>query len=224
MFKNLTRALIIGVLLSTTALVAMPTNASAAGCDARGIGSRTDTHNTNNSAYTIKNGKATVTFKVTGTNCNLDVTIIAWKAPNGTTGKPFSQQKLYAHTTGKFSTGIHTLTVDLPDCYFQVDTVTGTKLTGSTGGAHNYDSRMVAFMHGGTQKCVDKPKPPVTPPVTPPATPPTPPATTVSAPTTPEVLPNTGIGGAALGLGGLATISGIGISQIRARRQLRRKD
>jgi hypothetical protein len=142
-----------------------PSSTSADGqCDAHGIGNNVFTNSTNNSAYSIHGNKATVTFDVVGTNCNLPVTMVVWKAPNGTDGKPYSEQTLFFHTSDTFKTGRHQMTGTLPSCYFQVDTVTGTKLTGATGQAYNYSTRQVAFMHGGNQSCTKSPTQP-TPPV-----------------------------------------------------------
>ncbi|HEX8390285.1 MAG TPA: hypothetical protein VF597_02605 [Candidatus Saccharimonadales bacterium] len=158
-------------------------HAAAATCDARGIGSKIFTKSTDNSAYKITGNKATVTFDVKGCDANgINISIIAWKAPNGTDGKPYDKQKMFAHDTKHFSNGRHTMTITLPDCYFQVDTVTGTKLTGSSGGAYNYDERQVAYMHGGTKSCEEKPVTPTTP--TAPTTPTTP--TTPETPVTPK--------------------------------------
>jgi hypothetical protein len=162
--------LVVGILGGSVAFDPSKTSA-ATQCDAHGIGDRTLTHSTNNTAYKISGTKVTVTFDVVGNNCKLPVTMVVWKAPNGTTGKPYSQQTLFMHTSGVFKEGRHQLTGTLPGCYFQVDTVTGTKLTGSTGQAYNYDGRQVAFMHGGTTSCT------VTPPVTPTTPTPTPPVT-----------------------------------------------
>lgn len=163
----------------------LKTSAATGSCDAHGIGDHTLTHSTNNSAYTINGNQTTVTFDVVGKNCKLPVTMVVWKAPNGTTGKPYSQQTLFFHTSGVFSEGRHKLTGTLPGCYFQVDTVTGTKLTGSTGQAYNYDTRQVAFMHGGSTSCT------VAPTTTTPTTPtPTPVATIqVCDLTTHEIVP-----------------------------------
>jgi hypothetical protein len=152
---------VVGILSAKTAFDATPASA-ATGCDAHGIGNNTLTHSTNNSAYTIKGNQTTVTFDVVGKDCKLPITIVVWKAPNGTTGQPYSEQTLFYHKSATFSTGRHSMTATLPDCYFQVDTVTGTKLTGSTGQAYNYDTRQVAFMHGGTKSCTAKAVAPTT--------------------------------------------------------------
>jgi hypothetical protein len=182
------------VLAVSSFAVAMPHTTSAAGatCDAHGIGNKILTHSTDNTAYVIKDGKATVTFDVSNCAKGIDISIIAWKAPNGTTGKPYAQQTMFAHKTDHFSNGRHSMTIALPDCFFQVDTVTGTKLTGSTGEAWHYDSRQVAFMHGGTKSCVVKT--PVTPVTTKPEKPvtPTPTPTPVTPVVTPAELPHTG--------------------------------
>jgi hypothetical protein len=210
--KKFAKLLVVASVLavSSFAVVApQSTSATSSTCDAHGIGNKILTHSTDNTAYKINGNQATVTFDVSNCASGIDVSIISWKAPNGTTGKPYAQQTMFAHKTDHFSNGRHSMTVALPDCFFQVDTVTGTKLTGSTGQAFNYNERQVAFMHGGTKSCVVKPVTPVTPTVTPTPTP-TPTVTPTVAPVTaPAELPHTGpeaLVGTFLGATGAGTL------------------
>jgi hypothetical protein len=154
---NFAKTLVFGAVLATLGAIGSfghTDTAQAASCDAHGIGDRTMTNSTNNSAYKINGNTATVTFDVVGDGCNnFPVTMIAWEAPNGTDGRPYSQQKMFAYKRGTFDKGRHSMSIELPQCYFQVDTVTGTSLVGEEGGAYHYNERQVAFMHGGTKAC-----------------------------------------------------------------------
>lgn len=213
-------ALVVSVLGVTLSGMAFATaNASAAtACTVKAVGTKNTTGNTN-SRFTL-NGDGTVTaaFTVTGHDCEQAVTLASWQAPDAIKGRPYDQQKLYKHVTGTFGEGTYKLTVQLPDCYYQIDLVTGTSPTGVNGTPVYETERMLGSLHGGTQKCEE------TPPTTPetPTTPQTPvtPASTREQPTT---LPNTGTGSnillAALG----ATVAGAAfqyIRQLRARRSL----
>ena len=72
--SNAVKAVAIGVFMLGGVMAVQTANTSAAtGCDALGVGNRRFTNSTNNTAYTIKNGKATVKFKVSGHNCKLPV-------------------------------------------------------------------------------------------------------------------------------------------------------
>jgi hypothetical protein len=211
--KNFAKLLVTASVLavSSFAVVApQSTSAASSTCDAHGIGNKTMTNSTDNTAYKINGNQATVTFDVSNCANGIDISIIAWKAPNGTTGKPYAEQTMFAHKTDHFNNGRHSMTITLPDCFFQVDTVTGTKLTGSTGEAWHYDSRQVAFMHGGTKSCAVKPVTPAKPIVTPVAPTPTTPTPTVVAATAPAELPHTGpeaMLGTFLGASGAGTIA-----------------
>lgn len=171
------------------AVMAMPLQASALEntCSVLAIGTQ-NTAGQEKSRFVL-NGDGTVsaTFKVTGDeNCEQDVTLASWQAPDADKGQPYEQQKLFAHVSGTFGLGTHTLTVKMPDCFYQIDLVRGNVPTGPNGSPVYEAGRMMGSLHGGTKKCEE------TPPQTPPKTP--------EPPTEPEVksevttLPNTGIG------------------------------
>ncbi len=138
----------------------------------------------------VLNGTSTVsaTFEVTGDDtCKLDVVLASWQAPDADKGLPYDQQKLYKHVTGTFGKGKHTLTVELPQCYYQVDLARGKNPTGPNGSAVYETGRLMGSLHGGTKSC---------------EAPTTPPTTTTTSPVVPkpqaaEVMPSTGVGSVA---------------------------
>jgi len=154
-----------------------------------------DSRFTLNSAHTT----ATASFTISGDNCNEAVTIASWQAPNGEKGRPYSEQKLFSHTTGTFNSGTHSLTVTLPDCYYQVDLVRGSSATDANGGPEYNTSTILGSLHGGTQTCT-----PTTPPTTP--------------PTTSQPLPDTGAGTNIFVLSAIAAIAGYVFSYVRKMR------
>lgn len=120
---------------------------------------------TGKDAFAINNGNVTATFTVEGDNCKVDVTLVTWQAPNATDGKPYDQQKLFSYTTGTFKPGTRTLTTKLPNCFYQVDLVTGSKPTDANGGPrYIQENRLRRSLHGGSQSCDTTV---VTPPTTP---------------------------------------------------------
>lgn len=86
------------------------------------------------SAFSIANGRASVTFRVTGgANCKVQVSANSFWAPT-MSGEPWNQQILHKRETQIFSnTGQKTMSVALPPqgsqaqgCFFQVDLTYGT--------------------------------------------------------------------------------------------------
>lgn len=131
-------------------------------CTAMAVGTE-NTAGGKKSRFTIDGNKVTAKFVVSGKDCAMDVTLATWKAPNPHKGRPYSEQKLYKHSTGTFTPGTHTLTAELPDCYYQVDLTRGKSPTGPNGSAVYEKGRLMGSLHGGTQKCDEKPVTPETP-------------------------------------------------------------
>lgn len=197
--------------------------ATTTDCTVKAVNTRSATSTPANRFGLNSDGSVTATFEVSGgANCHQAVTLADWQAPTGKDekGKPYNEQKLYKHVSGTFGVGTHTLTVQLPDCYYQVDLVRGSSPTDANGGPLYGKSVMMAAFHGGTKACVT-PTPPKTP--TPPTTTPTPTPQTPAVPQQPTSLPNTGAGSdiflSALG----ASVLGAAFQyarQLRARRSL----
>lgn len=174
----------------------------------------------NSGNITVSGTTATVKFRVNGTGCTTPVSVASWIR---VTSEGINDQKLYAHKTNTFGPGLHSMTVEVPACMYQVDLIDGANYT-ATDGTANYqyqngqfvDGGLRDFKKGGTGTC-EKPVTPVTP-VTPttPATPVTPAAT---APVVTSV-PSTGAGDILMGTTGLSTSVGLAYNLIRRKKLL----
>jgi hypothetical protein len=117
----------------------------------------------NNKAIKVSaDGKtASVGITVTGDCVERYATLVSWKSPSAS-GHPLTAQKLYKYTTKKLTAGHHTLTVALPDCYYQIDLL-GQKRPTSLAGDANYDAMgsdvLVNFKLGGNKTCTPPPTP-----------------------------------------------------------------
>jgi len=182
-------AVTLGLAASVSAALPLSVHAdSTTNCTVTAVGTKNTVGNSD-SRWSIAGNKATVQVKVTGTDCNEPVTIASWQAPDALKGQPYSAQKLFAHNTAVLTTGTHAMSVELPDCFYQVDVVRGSAATDTKGGPEykaNGGIQILGSLHGGTKACTtttgggggDTPTPPSTP--------------TVAGDTT--VLPNTGSG------------------------------
>lgn len=174
-------------------------------CSVIAVGKK-DTAGQPDSRFTLhSDGTVSASFVVSGnSSCQQGVTLASWEAPNPQKGRPYSEQKLFKSTGGTFGVGTHTLTVQLPNCFFQVDLARNSVPVGTKG-------HLMGSLHGGTQACT-QPTPSPTP------TPSTPASATSQQPTS---LPNTGPGSDALVVASGATVLGIAFSYMRRLRSLR---
>lgn len=201
------------VALLITAAMVLPTTVGATGantqeCTVKAVGTKNTAGNTDSRFVLNGNGTVSATFEVKGnTDCKLDVTLASWQAPDADKGRPYDQQKLYKYVTDSFGVGRHTLTVELPNCFYQVDLVRGKNPTGPNNMPVYEKGRMMGSLHGGTKVCEE----PKTPPVV--TTPPQ-----VSSATT---LPKTGAGGM-VGLFAGASIFGAAAHNLAVRRRASR--
>jgi hypothetical protein len=162
-------------------------------------------------SFAVSGQTVTATFNLIGDdNCTAAVSLATWKAPNSTTGFPYKTQVLVDHKTAVFHKGTHTLTAQLPDCFWQADIVRGNFWTAPDGTAAYVWGTLADAGHGGSKKCAVKttPQPPQTPPETP--TPQSQPQTPTAPAAAPAVLPDTGAGSIvpiALGIGLTAGIA-----------------
>lgn len=179
----------------------------------------------NSGNISVKGNVATVTFRVKGTDCSTPVTIASWKrvTPTG-----IKDQVLYTSVTGSYRPGLHTQTISLPDCLWQVDLLEGSKATADDGtadyvkfdGTKFLPSPLRDFMKpAGTNVCVDKPPVVVPPVVTPPVV--TPPAPVVTTQTVVKSIPSTGAGDILAGTTGLSTSVGLAYNLIRRKKLMR---
>jgi hypothetical protein len=132
---------------------------------------------------------ATVSFTIAEGCDAVEISLVSYQAPSAAFDEQTaSQQKLFATDTGTFSAGEHTLTVALPNCYYQTDFVYGKAIEqlGPAGTNNFYSSqfRLIQELNGGEQTCTTSTPPVVTPTVVTPtvvtqtAAPATPPAVT----------------------------------------------
>ena len=109
-------------------------------------------------AGNVKQGdtvKVTFTVKAGKT---AELTLVSYKAASPVVDESkFYLQKIYQVATGKFSAGTHSLTVKVPDCYFQLDFIGGKAINqfGPVGSNLLYgkQGRLISFAVGGTKLC-----------------------------------------------------------------------
>ncbi len=124
---------------------------------------------TSRNIINISGTTATATFDVPRGCPGTHVLLASYTAPNGTDGKPYSEQKLYSSNRAKFGPGRHQISIKIPNCYYQVDLARGTVLQNfrSTTYTQSPSHVLMAARHGGNQSCGPVTPPPVQPPVTP---------------------------------------------------------
>ena len=100
-------------------------------------------------------------FYVANGCTNVPVSLVSYKAPASTFSRTTaSQQTIFEQATGNFSTGSgNTLKVHAPNCFYQVDFVTGLPIT-TLGPATSYNfygdqSRLMQHDNGGTNACIN---------------------------------------------------------------------
>jgi len=136
----------------------------------------------------VSGGQATANFTIPKNCTPKKVTLVSYKAPNGTNGKPYPKQTVHAFNTKTFQNpGKHVIKVDLPNCFYQVDLVRGDHVIQhfSDGNTYTAQNRLITAKHGGKQSCEPK-KAPAPAAKTKPAAP-APPATPAPAPVAPAV-------------------------------------
>lgn len=192
MLTKVATSVVTTLAVSTILLVPVRVNAASIACSVE-MNGKTNTANQTDSRWTLSaNGVATGTFTVTGDDdCQQTVTLSAWEAPNAAKGQPYDQQKLVSHVTGTFGPGKHSLSIQVPDCFYQLDMIRGANAAGPTGTAEYVKGSLIGSLHGGTKTCE------VTPPVTPPT------------------LPNTGVGSNVVVASLVATVLGTAFGYVR---------
>lgn len=163
-----------------------------------------------NSKFTTQEGRMYIDVIVTGKDCVRHATLAAWEAPNGVDGRPYKEQVLASHMTKTIETGDRnqakrTLSVQIPDCYYQIDIMRGKKVMGRNGEIKFDADKHLGGVHGGTQACTT-PEVPETPEE--PETPETPEEPeTPSEVTTEEELTETGPASAVAAFTGVSTLA-----------------
>lgn len=194
--------------------------AQADSCTVTAVGTK-NSAGQNGSKFTIKGNKVTGTFKVSGKDCHEPVTLAVWKSTK--TNRPLTKQRLYKSATATFSSGTHTLTAELPDCYYQVDLVRGDKadLNPAKPGAERYGKdRILGWVVDGNKACTKKTTADTQTPETPAAETPSTPAVEAATDQAPETLPSTGPAAALTGIAGISTIGASLQYYMQSRRRL----
>jgi hypothetical protein len=141
----------VAALLATTSAATSSKADTSAVCPAQGMVS-------SNTGIQLVGSTATVTFTIAAGCDAVEISLVSYEAPSATFDEQTaSQQKLFAKDTGTFSTGEHTLTVALPNCYYQTDFVYGAPIDqlGPVGTNNFYSSqfRLIQELNGGEQSC-----------------------------------------------------------------------
>jgi hypothetical protein len=104
-------------------------------------------------------GDSVVAYFVVATGCTSEqVSLVSYTAPAATYDRnTASQQVVYSSSTGYYPTGLSSLSVTVPNCYFQVDLVTGPVISqlGPPESTNYYgdEGRLLNADNGGTQAC-----------------------------------------------------------------------
>src|SRR4051794_25655083 len=109
---------------------------------------------------TVNGGKASVDYNVPAGCGSIELSLVSYQAPSSTYDPSTAdQQVLYKSVTQTVPEGAGTLTVDVPNCYFQVDFVYGQPIEdlGPAGSDNFYnnshESRLIQGLMGGTSAC-----------------------------------------------------------------------
>jgi hypothetical protein len=118
---------------------------------------------------TFAGNMATINFTVAAGCENVKLSFVSYKAPSNVyTAEEADQQVLFRYVTDTFQAGPGQMTVEVPNCYFQLDFVYGEHLDhlGPAGSTNFYSSRKIRGQMGGTAACVVE-QPPTEQPTTP---------------------------------------------------------
>lgn len=114
----------------------------------------------------VKSGdKVEVEFTIAEGCQDIEISLVAYEASSDMFSEDTAEkQVLFDSDTGKFDEGTHTLEVDVPDCFFQVDFVRGPVITKlgpkGTNNFYGKQGRLIDATSGG-QECTVTTEPPV---------------------------------------------------------------
>jgi hypothetical protein len=113
---------------------------------------------TTSGPITIGGGGAQVSFTVAAACAGVEVTLVSYAAPSAAFDESAAdQQVLFRATTMTALSGPQLLTVEVPDCFFQVDFVYGPPLQtlgpAGTGNFYGAQGRLILFATGGVNSC-----------------------------------------------------------------------
>jgi hypothetical protein len=164
---------------------------------------------------------ATASFTVPATCASSEFSIVSYRAPNSK-GIPITQQTIFQSLSETFGPGAQTMSIQLPNCFYQADLYTGPPVDAQS--TKSVDTAFFALAlqssaNGGTTSCTAAT--PVTPAATPTPVPTPAPATTAAATVTPApALPDTGPEDALAGLIGSGTLGYAAMAYRRSRQTL----
>jgi hypothetical protein len=106
-------------------------------------------------SITVSGGVATVHFNVASGCSNVQLSLVSYTATGPTfNAGTVTQQVLYDSQTQSFSAGPGTLSIRVPNCYYQLDFVYGLPITHFTpGNLYGSQHRLIAAKNGGTTSC-----------------------------------------------------------------------
>ena len=115
---------------------------------------------TNSSEIMVTGHEAKVTFTVAAGCSDIKLSFVSYKAPGPTFSRETAdQQTVFARTTGLFDAGNYTLTIAVPDCYYQVDFVYGDVIEklgpANSNNFYSDQGRLIRAKNGGTGSCVE---------------------------------------------------------------------
>jgi hypothetical protein len=110
----------------------------------------------------IAGGSATVSFTVAAGCSNIKLSLVSYKAPGPAfDAKAADRQTVHDSKTVLLGAGTHTLTVAMPNCFYQVDFVYGDVIAklGPAGSSNFYSAqgRLIKARNGGTGSCAPPP-------------------------------------------------------------------
>ena len=110
----------------------------------------------------ISGGSATVSFAVAAGCSNIKLSLVSYKAPGPAfDASTADQQTVHDSRTVLLGAGNHTLTVAMPNCFYQVDFVYGDVIAklGPAGSSNFYSAqgRLIKARNGGTGSCAPPP-------------------------------------------------------------------
>ena len=138
--------MVLVVLFAAGALLAGVGTGGAAGAECAPGGAAIS-----NASLTFAGGEATATFSISQTCAAATVTLASYEAQSASYSLP---QTLFPPSSSQVfhPGGPYTLTVHVPDCFFQVDLVTGDAIQQLMTG-QVYGPRKAAFANGGSGAC-----------------------------------------------------------------------
>lgn len=113
---------------------------------------------TTSGPITISDGVARVSFTVAAGCAGVEVTLVSYAAPSAAFDESVAdQQVLFRAATVTALPGAQLLTVEVPDCFFQVDFAYGPPLPtlgpAGTGNFYGAQDRLILFATGGAGSC-----------------------------------------------------------------------